>query len=616
MNTNYWKSFVLIFVFLFLLVINYSNLKAIVFIEKSTGLESITFDEGKTEFEVGDINNDGNLDVVSVGDHGNPQIGQFNGEGYGILTYLGDGAGNWTFTPSNDQLGYGGCALGDMNRDGFLDIALGVHHGDYSGAAEKPLNAFLGNGTGVNWTEWREGLLTGSQYWGMFATDLADFNNDGLLDIVSQSFGGSNGVKVYRNNGDGTWELESDFTSGSVGFILEVGDINGDGYIDLITNRAGKEIFFGNGDFDFTLNSSLPSGTILAKGDFNNSGRDAVILSESGSSLKVYSYNDIDETWESFSTGLETAGSVRAQFGDFNSDSFLDIVSYTEGNDNTEGIVTIHTGDGEGNWTYDTGWDLTEPGIASALRVDGDIDHDGNDDIFTFANYKYVDFIVFYYNDLKCFSPYETPQELDVKFSFPRGNEILRGGGIRKIKWLSSVPSANTNTYVDMEYSLNGDAGPWYTLTSNIPNSGHYEWLIPTGINSNNCKIKITVVSDQGETVETSSIFSIIEPGYTEINDNYELRISNYELKQNYPNPFNPVTKIRYALSVIGDQLAEIVVYNTMGQKVWSSPVMRYGSRVTDFVLFDGSKLNSGIYYYSLVVDGKKMDMKSMVLIK
>ncbi len=88
-------------------------------------------------------------------------------------------------------------------------------------------------------------------------------------------------------------------------------------------------------------------------------------------------------------------------------------------------------------------------------------------------------------------------------------------------------------------------------------------------------------------------------------------------LKQNYPNPFNPTTEIRYQLPVNGEQLAEIVVHNSAGQQVWSKNLSTdHSSPITDHCTFDGSKFNSGIYYYSLVVDGKKIDTKSMVLIK
>jgi len=100
------------------------------------------------------------------------------------------------------------------------------------------------------------------------------------------------------------------------------------------------------------------------------------------------------------------------------------------------------------------------------------------------------------------------------------------------------------------------------------------------------------------------------------LEDNYELAITNYELKQNYPNPFNPVTKIGYQLSVNSEQLAEIVVYNSAGQQVWFSLLTAHSSQFTGSILFDGSKFDSGVYYYSLVVDGNRLSTKSMILIK
>ena len=116
--------------------------------------------------------------------------------------------------------------------------------------------------------------------------------------------------------------------------------------------------------------------------------------------------------------------------------------------------------------------------------------------------------------------------------------------------------------------------------------------------------------------MKTSSLLNNIE-------NNYELSIMNYELKQNYPNPFNPVTKINYELRISNYELAEIVVYNSVGQNVWSSIVgaknLSPGTSATPThgsIQFDGTNLNSGIYYYSLVIDGKKMDTKSMILVK
>ena len=101
----------------------------------------------------------------------------------------------------------------------------------------------------------------------------------------------------------------------------------------------------------------------------------------------------------------------------------------------------------------------------------------------------------------------------------------------------------------------------------------------------------------------------------SDINDNDELLMVNGELKQNYPNPFNPTTIINYEFSIMNYKTAEIVVYNAMGQNIWSSGNLPFTIHHSPLI-FDGSKFNSGIYYYSLIVDGKKMDTKSMILIK
>jgi len=103
----------------------------------------------------------------------------------------------------------------------------------------------------------------------------------------------------------------------------------------------------------------------------------------------------------------------------------------------------------------------------------------------------------------------------------------------------------------------------------------------------------------------------------TSIGDSYELQITNYELEQNYPNPFNPVTKICYQLAVNSEQLAKIVIFNSAGQSVWSKNLSTdHSSPITGYCIFDGSRFNSGVYFYSLVIDGKKMISRKMILIK
>ena len=97
----------------------------------------------------------------------------------------------------------------------------------------------------------------------------------------------------------------------------------------------------------------------------------------------------------------------------------------------------------------------------------------------------------------------------------------------------------------------------------------------------------------------------------TGIEENSSMPVAT-ELFQNYPNPFNPVTQIKFALAKSAD--VKLSVYNISGQRVaeLASGVKNAGHHAVDF---DGSRLNSGIYYYTLEVDGKAMT-KRMVLTK
>ena len=89
---------------------------------------------------------------------------------------------------------------------------------------------------------------------------------------------------------------------------------------------------------------------------------------------------------------------------------------------------------------------------------------------------------------------------------------------------------------------------------------------------------------------------------------------SEYRLSQNYPNPFNPVTKIKFTLPT--DGIVTLKLFNVTGQEVKTlinGLGFRSGTITYDF---DGSELSSGVYFYSLIADGVRVDTKKMVLVK
>jgi photosystem II stability/assembly factor-like uncharacterized protein len=89
---------------------------------------------------------------------------------------------------------------------------------------------------------------------------------------------------------------------------------------------------------------------------------------------------------------------------------------------------------------------------------------------------------------------------------------------------------------------------------------------------------------------------------------------SEYKLEQNFPNPFNPSTKIKFAIPKDGN--VSLKVFDITGRQVAvlvNGMNLRAGSMTYDF---NGTELASGVYFYSLAVDGNLIATKKMILVK
>ncbi|MBN2790538.1 MAG: T9SS type A sorting domain-containing protein [Candidatus Delongbacteria bacterium] len=103
------------------------------------------------------------------------------------------------------------------------------------------------------------------------------------------------------------------------------------------------------------------------------------------------------------------------------------------------------------------------------------------------------------------------------------------------------------------------------------------------------------------------------EFGSTSEIQNGELIIKNFTLDQNYPNPFNPTTTIKYSISETSS--VNLNVYNMQGQLVKNlvNEVQKAGIHNVEFRADD---IISGVYFYSLVLDGAVTESKKMILVK
>jgi hypothetical protein len=88
--------------------------------------------------------------------------------------------------------------------------------------------------------------------------------------------------------------------------------------------------------------------------------------------------------------------------------------------------------------------------------------------------------------------------------------------------------------------------------------------------------------------------------------------ITEFKLEQNYPNPFNPGTAIKWQTAA--GCLNTIKIYDILGNEV-ATLINQYLPAGSHEVVFDASRMPSGIYYYKLK-SGNYSDTKKMVLLR
>jgi len=460
------------------------------YVEASQGL-GIKMDGGRAEIEFGDLNSDGNADIVSIGDHGSPNIGTSE---HGVMVWFGDGLGQqgqWQLF-QNGNFGYGGVALGDVNNDGKTDVAFGEHH-NYSNDnfGNRIEGLALGDGSGMNWTPWDQGLATNGETYGMFGTDLADVNNDGWLDYGSNSFGCCSGVHLYLNHGDGTWSQSAGFLGGNSSDDLVFADFNGDGNADMATANRKGTVFLGDGHRRFRLaDGNLPSmssqGRLgLSVGDVNDDGRDDLAFVTPSGGLQVWTMVS-NGVWRNLSGSLPTSGRFEAtQIADMNLDGHGDLVAFGAGR------MVVIAGDGKGNWKL--AGTFTTPGTQgyAAFRAGTDLDHNGYPDIGVIAaegrglNAR---------NHLHVFVENSPARALRIFPKHPHGGSTLVPGSVRMLEWSAAVPKALGAARVSLAVSGSGSSRPWSEIAQGLPNNGRYQWRVPPDLSCvSGCEVRYEI---------------------------------------------------------------------------------------------------------------------------
>ncbi len=352
---------------------------------------------------LGDYDNDGDLDIVAVGTYQPHALYRNNGDG--SFTNIAAQAG------IADPRGGWGSLFADYDNDGYLDLY--ITRGGWSGAAENTLYHNNGDGTFTDVTH-AAGVADPQS---SFCAAWADYDNDGYLDLyIADGVIGDGAANVlYRNNGDGTFTNTAAAagvadTGNSLGTAW--GDYDKDGHIDLHVVNYGQSnvLYRNNGDGTFTdvtpttgMNLPVTDAFVTFFLDVDNDADLDIFISNSGSfqafiagqitgsathdsDRQVLYRNNGDGTFTDITreAGLYQAfGAMGANFGDIDSDGYLDIYLAT-GAPQMGRLErdALFRNNGDGTFTDATAaLGLGNVGKGHGVTF-GDVDTDGDVDIY------------------------------------------------------------------------------------------------------------------------------------------------------------------------------------------------------------------------------------------
>src|SRR5580704_2975207 len=292
-----------------------------------------------------------------------------------------------------------GIITADFNRDGKPDLAywsnnnVFIQLGNGNFTFQPAVSYAVGNST---YFPFQDGIVTG------------DFNGDGKLDLGVVNVNDST-VSILLGNGDGTFQPQVTFATGSGPGALAVGDFNGDGKLDLAVpfagqgnNDGGVSVLLGNGDGTFQTRVDYGTSTepyAILTGDFNRDGKlDLVILDCSDSvyictvSVSVLLGNG-DGTFQSAYNVASFDNNFYADFllsADLNADDKLDLVVADIGDGAGHGasyVAAVFLGNGDGTFQspvyYDNQFGNFDGGIGGVAL--GDFNADAKLD-FAYSN--------------------------------------------------------------------------------------------------------------------------------------------------------------------------------------------------------------------------------------
>ncbi|MBI5427715.1 MAG: VCBS repeat-containing protein [Nitrospinae bacterium] len=253
---------------------------------------------------------------------GLPDLAELNYADQDIRVFLNTGRGG--FRNAGHVLKPGKIPInltaGDFNEDGFPDLAVTLRF--------HKVVILFGKGNG-NFSEPENIPMLGQPT----ALVAGDYNNDKHVDIAVALAGtGNTGVEILWGKGNGQFEPSKRFKGGGQPLSIANIDVNGDGYLDIITSSNPLHaitFLLNNKDGTFKTMKDFAAGDFpkfIAAGDFNGDGVPDIAVTNSTNDLLAVSLGRKDGTFTYppifHPTDAYPQGIV---VGDFNHDGLIDI---------------------------------------------------------------------------------------------------------------------------------------------------------------------------------------------------------------------------------------------------------------------------------------------------
>ncbi len=343
-----------------------------------------TYNVGYPPLVVGDIRGQNVLDIEGA---------TFSHAYEEMFSWLNPGDGTLVTGPvsTHEYLGLGDAEFGDVNGDGNLDLVYTEGNYKYQ-LNPSAVGVSLGNGDGTFTPTGKFGNFADAPA----QIVLGDFNRDGSLDVAVATGSDRFGVPIFSGSGDGTFQLSSSAQVPFFPFAMVTGDFNGDGVLDLVTESGALPdlvaiaLEVGNGDGTFQpprviatiapqikdTGSVCVFGWPLVVADFNNDGKlDLAYCDDSSIGIMLGNGDGTFKPTVFYKVGY--AGTFTFAVGDFNSDGNTDIIVSHENRGNNDHQFSILLGNGDGTFGPKTVIPLQGGYLSENPIVTGDFNSDG-----------------------------------------------------------------------------------------------------------------------------------------------------------------------------------------------------------------------------------------------